>query len=104
MAETEVRLPGGKAFDRIDITIKNPKNDHYVCLIEAKFLFCNECYQRGRGHPYLTNVLKDIEKRRHHRLPQQEIVLAAEYARGSPKTGQSGSPENRPVVDHHPGR
>jgi mRNA-degrading endonuclease toxin of MazEF toxin-antitoxin module len=23
--------------------------------------------------------------------------------RGSPKTGQSGSPENRPVVDHHPG-
>jgi hypothetical protein len=22
---------------------------------------------------------------------------------GSPKTGQSGSPENRPVVDHHPG-
>jgi len=24
--------------------------------------------------------------------------------RGSPKTGQSGSPENRPVVDRHPGR
>jgi hypothetical protein len=23
--------------------------------------------------------------------------------RGSPKTGQSGSPENRPVVAHHPG-
>ncbi len=23
--------------------------------------------------------------------------------RGSPKTGQSGSPENRPVVNHHPG-
>jgi len=24
--------------------------------------------------------------------------------RGSPKTGQSGSPENRPVADQHPGQ
>jgi hypothetical protein len=29
--------------------------------------------------------------------------FAAAGPRGSPKTGQSGSPENRPVVDHHPG-
>jgi hypothetical protein len=31
-------------------------------------------------------------------------IIGTGKASGSPKTGQSGSPENRPVVDGHPGR
>jgi hypothetical protein len=31
-------------------------------------------------------------------------VLTRDEPRGSPKTGQSGSPENRPVVERYPGR
>jgi hypothetical protein len=36
-------------------------------------------------------------------LRDRAILAVLLGPRGSPKTGQSGSPENRPVVDRHPG-
>jgi hypothetical protein len=39
------------------------------------------------------------------RLDASAIAVAERLQpRGSPKTGQSGSPENRPVVERYPGR
>jgi len=42
---------------------------------------------------YATNIV----------VTSAKPLVGASKPRGSPKTGQSGSPENRPVVDHHPG-
>jgi len=89
-----------ESSDRIDIAIKNPKDGHNVCVIEAKFLFCHDCYQRGRGHRFSKNVLKDIEKRRPHGLPHQEIVLAADYQSMCPNGKDLGFYHSDAISSH----
>ena len=51
------------------------------------------------------NILATFSVQQIHRLIHWKPIKRNETRapRGSPKTGQSGSPENRPVVAHHPG-
>jgi hypothetical protein len=69
-----------EAFDRIDISIVNPQNGCLECVIEAKFLYCHDCYKRGPGHYFLKNISEDIEKRSsRYSVPHQAIVLVGDY-------------------------
>ena len=68
-----------EAIDRIDIAIMSPRGGALQCVIEAKFLFCHDCIQGGRGHKFFKNVQDDIKKRCRHNVPHLEIVLAANY-------------------------
>ena len=68
-----------EAGGRIDIAIVSHKDGRPLYVIEAKFLFCHDCYQRGTGHKFLNNVREDIKKRSQLGLQHLEIVLAANY-------------------------
>jgi hypothetical protein len=65
------------------------------------------------GNPFRVAVISNVDWSK--RAPQAkeqftEIYTITKpfcrisgYPRGTPKTGQSGTPQNRPVVDRHPG-
>lgn len=65
--------------DRIDIAILDPIGNAVEDIIEAKFLWCHDCYQSRTGHQFFVNVWRDAEKRAHYGLPQKAIVFAANY-------------------------
>jgi hypothetical protein len=65
-------------IDRIDISIIDAVGK-LEDIIEAKFLWCHDCYQDRSGHQFFVNVRKDKDKRAHYGVPQKAIVFAANY-------------------------
>jgi len=83
----------------LSILLNNP---FYMGLIRIRRT--GELFQ-GVHQPIVSKALFDrvqrILRERTNTTPVKHVFTFR--PRGSPKTGQSGSPENRPVVDRHPG-
>ena len=57
------------------------------------------------ANPWLVvaGFVADVHQWERFTKEWDEVLGLYGVPRGSPKSGQSGSPENRPVVDRHPG-